>query len=731
MSTSTLTFQTTPAAIAISLLVVLITAVFCAVAWRRSGLTRSTGLLEALRLILVVAVAVMLNQPEWIEEFLPTERPTVVVLWDDSGSMATRDVLNDERPSDPPATRHDWVQPLLEQDVWQAAAERVNVVFEPFSSSEGTPDGTDINAALQAIADKHLNLRAIVLLSDGDWNEGDAPVTAATKLRMKSVPVFGVGVGSETALPDIQIVSLDAPTFGVAGKAARIPFTIRSSLPRDYPVTVTLEASDGQRAEKQILIPAMGQLSDALSWQPEATGDFELTLKVPPSDAEKVPDNNQQTVPIAIRKEALQVLLIESFPRWEYRYFRNALERDPGVEVSCLLFHPNLPGVGGGRGYLKEFPAGLDELSKYDVIMLGDVGVSDGQLTLEQCKQLKGLVQNQASGLILMPGLRGNQFSLLNTELSELYPVVLDEGQPRGWGSRVPQQFELTEAGRRSLLTRLTEPETDNAKLWEALPGFQWYAPVLRARAGSEVLAIHHTETNRYGRVPLLVTRSFGTGKSLFMGTDGAWRWREGVEDLYHYRFWGQVARWMAYQRNMAEGESMRLFYSPDRPAAGDVVTLNANVMSATGEPLQNGNVVVQVLSPSGRTETVRLSPRGEDWGLFTGTFHPQESGDFDLTMTCRENGSTLNTTLSVQGTNREQIGQPARLDVLEEIAAISRGRSVTTSEFPQLVRDVADLPEPDPVVRRLRLWCHPVTAGALIFLLGCFWTGRKMAGTI
>src|SRR5438105_12925440 len=50
------------------------------------------------------------------------------------------------------------------------------------------------------------------------------------------------------------------------------------------------------------------------------------------------------------------------------------------------------------------------------------------------------------------------------------------------------------------------------------------------------------------------------------MGTDGAWRWRKGVEDKYHYRFWGQVVRWMAYQRNMVKGETMRLYYSPDQP---------------------------------------------------------------------------------------------------------------------------------------------------------------------
>ena len=41
--------------------------------------------------------------------------------------------------------------------------------------------------------------------------------------------------------------------------------------------------------------------------------------------------------------------MVESYPRWEYRYLRNAQSRDPGVEVSCLLFHPGLSKVGGGN----------------------------------------------------------------------------------------------------------------------------------------------------------------------------------------------------------------------------------------------------------------------------------------------------------------------------------------------------------------------------------------------
>jgi len=343
---------------------------------------------------------------------------------------------------------------------------------------------------------------------------------------------------------------------------------------------------------------------------------------VPKHPDEFAADNNRLTAPIAIREEKLKVLVVESFPRWEYRYLRNALSRDPGIEVSCLLFHPGLGKVGGGnKDYIKQFPAGLDELARYDVVFLGDVGVEDGQLTAEQCRLLKGLVEHQASGLVFMPGIEGKEISLLATELGDLCPVALDPAQPGGWGSRTPGHFELTEAGRKSLLTKLADTQDDNAEVWEGLPGFQWYAPVLRARAGSEVLCVHKDAANEAGRLPLLVTRTYGSGKVLFMGTDGAWRWRKGVEDKYHYRFWGQVVRWMAYQRNMAKGETMRLYYAPDQPKLNQTLALHANVMDRSGEPLANGDVAARIVAPSGKAELVRLTSAGDEWGVFTGRY--------------------------------------------------------------------------------------------------------------
>ena len=130
------------------------------------------------------------------------------------------------------------------------------------------------------------------------------------------------------------------------------------------------------------------------------------------------------------------------------------------------------------------------------------------------------------------------------------------------------------------MLTALDDDPQTNWAVWESLPGFYWHAAVVRAKAGSEVLAVHAESSNQYGRVPLLVTRPAGAGKVLFMGIDSVWRWRMGVEDQYHYRFWGQVIRWMAYQRNMAVGETMRLSYRPDQPEIGETVTLRASVIT-------------------------------------------------------------------------------------------------------------------------------------------------------
>ncbi len=728
---ASLVFTQTPASLAVAVGFVALVLFLGWVAWQRSGWRRATGWLEVLRVLIAVMIAITLNQPEWREVFQPDFKPTLAVLRDVSRSMETRDVVDPANTVAEPKSRAELVAPFVEARVWAGIAERMEVVPETFSSSlEPAVEGSDLNAALAQVSEKHPHLGAVVLLSDGDWTAGEAPSVAATRLRMRGVPVFTLPVGAEARLPDVQLTSFEVPTFAVAGKPVRIPFTIESSLPGDEPALLEMTSSDGEVVSKRVVIPAMSRLQDVLVFKPQKPGELKLSLKVPRTAGERYVENNVLEAPLSVRKEQLRVLVLDTYPRWEFRYLRNALERDPGVLLHCVLLHPDLGKTGVGRGYLPALPKD-DDLAGYDVVFLGDVGVGAGQLTPAQCTALQKLVRDQAAGIVFLPGLRGFEGTLPNSPLGDLLPVVLDDANPRGSGSASVSQLVLTDAGTRSLLTKLEDTEEGSANVWRNLPGFQWHAPALRAKAGSEVLATHSTESNRFGRIPLLVTKPYGAGKVLFLGTDGAWRWRKGVEDRYHYRFWGQVVRWMAYQRNMSQGDKMRLFYSPDRPQLGAGLTLNVNATSAAGEPLREGTVVAQLTAPSGKTSSVRLLSAGEDaWGLFSGVFIPAEPGEYRVLVSCAEAGSRLETRLSIQGSSREVVGRPARHDVLREISQLTRGRMLESADPKALLEAVAALPPQELIERRVRIWAHPLWAGLVILLLGIFWAARKSTGS-
>ena len=426
--------------------------------------------------------------------------------------------------------------------------------------------------------------------------------------------------------------------------------------------------------------------------------------------------------------------MIETLPRWEYRFIRNALSRDPGVKVDCLLLHPKL-GAGDGPDYIQEFPEKTEDLQKYDVIFLGDIGIGENQLTIEQAELLKGLVENLASGLVFIPGSQGNWQTLLDSPLGDLMPVLLDDKQPNGYAETTASPLELTTEGRSSLLTMLADSEDLNPSVWSSLPGFFWHAPVLRAKSGTDVLAVHSNRRNDYGRIPLLVTNRVGSGKVLFLGHDSAWRWRRGVEDLYHYRFWGQVARWMSYQRNIATDQRIRLYFSPERPKPGDKVTLTANVFDANGAPLKEGPIPLDLTEPSGKTTPIELKSEDADntWGTFSTRFTITQAGEWTLdAFLPNESSDTpqLSTVILAQDEELEKVGQPAKLDVLSELSSISRGKVATASDLPHLLKELQLLPTPRPQVIPLRIWAHPAAAILLIILLGLFWTGRKLNGT-
>jgi hypothetical protein len=186
----------------------------------------------------------------------------------------------------------------------------------------------------------------------------------------------------------------------------------------------------------------------------------------------------------------------------------------------------------------------------------------------------------------------------------------------------------------------------------------------------------------------------------------------------------------MSYQRNMAAGKRVRVFFNPERPQPGDTVTLNANAFEPDGSPLRDGSVSVDLTSPDGRSQRLSLEKLESTWGSFSGRFKVDQPGTWKLRVTNHNDESNpLETSLIAQGSEIEKTGQPARPEVLEEITRITRGSIIHPDQIPSLINEINALPQPHPIISRTPLWSHWATLTALISLLATFWTARKISG--
>lgn len=690
------------------------------------------------RLIAVLTTIFLLFRPEIVRISERTGKPVLVILRDLSESMTTQDIKVPYQNSTQLISRAEWIKKQVEdKNLLSRLEQKYKVIITDFSPAPTSTvvsvqeeAGTDLGGALESVLRNYRDVRAVLLMTDGNWNMGTSPLTPATKFKIHDIPIFAVVVGSETHLPDIELQSVRAPAYGFVDEHITIPFVIQSWLQRDVKTTISLKGISGVEFRKNITIPAMSSVQDSVILVPRTEGDFNFTIDVPVEPEELLHANNTKQFRMSFRREVIKVLLVESTPRWEFRFLKNALSRDRGVRVNCLLKHQGMEHA-EGVNYISHFPQTKAELSDYDVVFIGDIGISSDGITVDDATMLRGLVEQQSSGLVFMPGIMGKQLSLINSPLGELMPVLLDTSSPAGFGFGLESKLVLTTRGSEHLVTMLDPNPARNREIWNTLPGFYWHAGVIRSKAGADVLGVHSTARNQYGRIPLLVIRTWGKGKVLFLGTDGVWRWRRGIEDTYHYRFWAQVTRWMSHQRHLAYKEGIRFFYLPETPKRGEKIYMYATVMDTTGTPLKSGTVRGTITAQSGYTEKINLIPEPGEWGGFTGSFVPPLSGQYKVIIEAPIAERKLEATLDVLPHKREVVGQPANTNILYEIANISGGQCVSTDDSESLIKSIELLPKQKPIQTRTRLWCHSAILIMIAGLFGLYWLLRKFVGLI
>ena len=321
------------------------------------------------------------------------------------------------------------------------------------------------------------------------------------------MPLYTIGLGSPEPARDLELTELLVDDVVFVDDAVR--FQAKLLRPRfrrpegdvrlkerdtrlDRPQGGAQIASNEGRGSRRRPAQARG----ARSTGPRTPASGTFILEVEPKPRELQTENNRIERMVTVRKEKLKVLLVDSEPRYEYRYLKNYLEREETIDLSVVLLSSDPEYSEQDRSALPTFPAAKDELFAYDVVLIGDADPSF--LSHSQMQNLVR-VRHRKGGRHPLHRRRGVQpAGYRGTPLELLLPIELaDARNPTAVGHRHQSSFrpELTAEGRASPIFRFGDDEAASTQIWQQLPELFWYFEAPARSPAALVLAEHPTAT--------------------------------------------------------------------------------------------------------------------------------------------------------------------------------------------------------------------------------------------
>jgi hypothetical protein len=674
--------------------------------------------LTALRIALVVMLFLTLLAPVISTQITRTTKDSLLLLVDQSRSMAIRD-----EPRGP--TRAEQVRKVFDavllnrlQTTSQLRAYRFAASATAFDTREpwAGPDGeaTDLGrpagTALSDLAAERVG--AVVVVSDGGHNRGPNPMEMAGKLAERQVKLFTVGVGPATPPKDIAVTEVASSGLVFAGDEALATVAVTSSGFRGQRAPVRV-LQDGKLIGEAVLVSSGDPSRDTavVSFRPKGEGSQLLSIEIPPQPGEVNAENNTRPFRVQVLKDKLRILLIESQPRWEFRYLKNDLLRDKPVELTTILLaEPNHPPL----------PSSRQEWFKYSVIILGDLTPS--QLTPAAEQQLESFVADNGGTLIVIAGRRGMPAAWRNQRLADLLPVVPATEAVEG----KELHLQLSPAGREHPITHLVPDPVANERLWTELPPFYWQWPAASTKPAATALLTTAVS-------PLLVSQYYGIGKVLFLGSDNTWRWRFKVADENFHRFWGQIIRWAARSPFSARDPHVMIGTSRDEFGEGDPVNIEARVLANDYTPLNDSEVTVVVFQNDQPIRRVRMEHVAGSGGLYRCAIHDLPRGEYALRMEVPALPEKLSQAtahfgvrdLPTQETQTVAMNEP----LLTGMAALTGGKFLRLNEATRLPDELKFLERREKVSLELELWDTPSWFAVFCLLIITEWSIRKWNG--
>jgi uncharacterized membrane protein len=673
-------------------------------------------------------VAFSLN-PSLVTEKVHRVAPALAVLVDMSRSM--------ERPAFPgQRTRLDEAKALIgggENPILHSLGEKFEVNLYGLGESlrllgpadlanlKGDGNKGDIGEAIKALSGKH---SVAILLSDGNlrWDENEA----------KELPVIALPVGDPKEYKDILIREIKAPAFVFRGREAVIDVAIKSYGYEGSILPVLLKDSSRLLTAKNIHVESNpGEVVTSFSFVPTEVGQKNLLIEVPQQVGENIVTNNQIHFTLQVIPDKTRVLMVSGRPSMNYRFLRNALKRDPSIDLLSfvILRSPSdILNVQPHEQSLIPFPVDTlfsRELANFDLLIFDNFNYSTF-LRPVHLESIRNFVKDGGGfAMIGGPNLyyeEGDRSSPIGDILP--FQFVRKEFYQRD----SPVRVRLSRAGTQHAVLRFTddyrEEDADNLSFWQDLPPLDGIN-LIEAKKSSTVLM----ESADGIPWPVLIVGGYGKGRVLTLATDYSWKWYMGLvaggsgpqpyQKLVH-----RMVRWLTKDPSL---DPVQIILPEMAPVAGQEMAARIQFHSASERSDQP--VAFSVFDPEEVKITAELKPTQQP-GEYLISFVPKEGGIYRIKVDTPL--GPFEESVAVAGPF-ERFDAAPDPDQLRRIAAATGGKYLSQQD--DLLKEVEargqKIEKRFTEEKHLPMWATPAAMVILLSILSLEWYLRRRWGLI
>jgi hypothetical protein len=340
------------------------------------------------------------------------------------------------------------------------------------------------------------------------------------------------------------------------------------------------------------------------------------------------------------------------------------------------------------------------------------------------------------AGLMMLGGLQTfGPGGYGKTPLADLLPVGMDASERQQpdepmrtdvqWPG--PLKMQPTALGLKHFSLILAAKPADNAALWAKLPPLEGANKFHDIARGASVLIDAGPDK------PLLVSQTVDNGRVMAFAGDSTWHWPMHGFDAAHKRFWRQVVLWLARKDQTQEG-SIWVRMAQRRFAPSQRVEFFVGAVSPTGDPIPDADYKAEIVLPNGTRRPLTLVRQSEQMiGSFSDT---QLAGDYAIEVTATLKGQPLGvakTRFLVFEQDLELDSASADSALMENLAAMTGGKSVAPEDLPELIRTLTEETEHLEVEQETKktFWDTWPFFLTVVALLSVEWYIRKRWGLV